>query len=167
MINKPILFISFLFILSSCAKDKTPAPTDAQLVKLVFETTSFRCYQDNDSLYAKTAGSGHNFPFLKTKYNSIAASQLDVEGNLLSNAQFPEESLIVKELYSDSTSIDVFAVMYKNSGNPNADANGWIWAYVNADKSIGFESSRKGVGCISCHSQTGNLDYMLMNKFYP
>jgi hypothetical protein len=164
---KTALFLCFFWLILSCAKDKTPEPTDAQLVKLVFETASFRYYKDNDSLYAKTSGSGHNFPFLKTKYNTIAASQLDSEGNLLSNATFPEESFIVKELYSDSTTIDVYAVMYKNSGNANADANGWIWAYVNADKSIGFESSRKGVGCISCHSQTGNLDYMLMNKFYP
>jgi hypothetical protein len=167
MIKTSMLLLFSSLLLSACTKDKTPAPTDAQLVKLVFETPNFRYYQDNDSLYTKTSGSGHNFPFLKTKYNTIAASQLDSEGNILPNALFPEESFIVKELYSDSSTIEVFAVLYKNSGNVNADANGWVWAYVNADKSIGFESSRKGVGCISCHSQSGNIDHMLMNKFYP
>jgi hypothetical protein len=95
---KTALFLCFFWLILSCAKDKTPEPTDAQLVKLVFETTSFRYYQDNDSLYAKTSGSGHNFPFLKTKYNTIAASQLDSEGNLLSNATYSRGIVYCKRI---------------------------------------------------------------------
>ena len=44
---------------------------------------------------------------------------------------------------------------------------GWVWGYINADESIAAPASEKGSQCISCHSQSDNIDYMLMNKYFP
>jgi len=53
-----------------------------------------------------------------------------------------------------------------------SDANCYIiknrvWAYVDADGVVAEPASKKGASCISCHTQTDNIDYMLMNKYFP
>jgi hypothetical protein len=57
--------------------------------------------------------------------------------------------------------------LYKKSSSNFADEKGWIWGYVNSDGSVAEAASKKGASCISCHSQNGQIDYQLMNKFYP
>ena len=73
---------------------------------------------------------------------------------------------MVKELFSSEATLGRFAILYKSENNENADDKGWVWGYVNADGSISESSSNKGKSCIGCHSQAGNIDYMLMNKFF-
>ena len=82
-------------------------------------------------------------------------------------ATFPEGSLIVKELYDNSTTLGRYAILYKKSGSSDADAKGWVWGYINADGGVAEAASKKGSSCISCHSQADNIDYMLMNKYFP
>ncbi|MES2589449.1 MAG: hypothetical protein V4622_10745 [Bacteroidota bacterium] len=169
MKHKPILLIIFIFciLLFSCKKDKAIDSTDLELYDMSENSANFTYYKNSSILLPKSSGSGHGQPFLKTRFNSIAATKLDSTGKIISNAVFPEGSLIVKELFDDSTHIGRYAILYKSTSHKNADAKGWVWGYINSDKTVASPSSNKGGSCISCHSQSGNIDYMLMNKYFP
>jgi hypothetical protein len=85
----------------------------------------------------------------------------------MTGSTFPEGSLIVKELNDNSTTLGRYAILYKKSGSADADAKGWVWGYINADGGVAETASKKGSSCTSCHSQADNIDYMLMNKYFP
>ena len=151
----------------SCKKDKNTDMIDKELYDMAKSTTGFAWYKDSEALLDKSSGSGHTQPFLRTRYNSVASTQLDANGQVKAAVVFPEGSLIVKELFSGPATLDQYAILYKKPDNPNADANGWVWGYVKADGTVVEPASNKGNACITCHSQTDNINYTLMNKFFP
>jgi hypothetical protein len=162
----PILFMSIL-IVASCKKDKEAEGTDKQLYDMAKVTSGFTWYKNSSVLLDKSSGSGHSFPFLRTRFNTIASAQLDSIGKVMTDAAFPDGSLIVKELYEDASTLGRYAVLYKSTGHADADANGWVWGYINEDGTVAVPASEKGSQCIGCHSQEGSIDYILMNKFFP
>lgn len=167
LLTLSVIYISIL-ILNSCKKDDGLVKgTDKELFELAKETSGFTWFKNSASLLNKSSGTGHAQPFLRTRYNSEASSQLNADGEIKSGAVFPEGSLIVKELYEDASTLDQYAILYKNSNSSNADANGWVWGYVYSDGKVAIKASKKGASCVSCHSQADNIDYMLMNKFFP
>lgn len=161
-----ISFIIFILAMVSCSKDDELKGTDKALLEEAKASTVFLYYKFNTSLLSKSAGSGHNFPYLRTRYNVTAASQLDTLGKVKPGAVFPEGSLIVKELYRTSTSLSRYAILKKNSSSADADANGWVWGYIDTDESVAEPAKNKGAACTGCHSQADNIDYMLMNKYF-
>lgn len=126
----------------------------------------FTWFKNSEALLDKSSGSGHPQAFLRTRYNSIAAQQLGEDGRILPDAVFAEGALIVKELYENSSTLSRYAVLYKSSGNEDADVNGWVWGYINADGNVAVSASEKGAACSGCHSQSESIDNMLMNKFF-
>lgn len=173
MINKiqPITVLTFCLLsvwsIISCKKEKESIGTDKELYEMAKTTNGFTWFKNSSSLLDKSSGSGHPQPFLRTRYNSVAAAELDSNGKIMAGATFPEGSLIVKELYDNSTTLGRYAILYKKTGSADADANGWVWGYINADGGVAEAASKKGSSCSSCHSQTDNIDYMLMNKYFP
>lgn len=161
------LMIQCVWIISACKKEKPAKGIDKELLDIARNTSDFNWFKKSDALLEKSVGSGHPQPLLRTRYNSVAASQLDTAGRILTDAQFPEGSLIVKELYDNSTSLARYAILYKKSDKDEADGNGWVWGYINSDETVVTSAIEKGSGCIGCHSQEQNIDYMLMNKYYP
>lgn len=153
--------------IQACKKEKEAEGTDKELFEMSKSSNGFVWYKNSSDLLNKSAGSAHPQAFLRTRYNSIAASQLDTNGKVKPDAIFPEGSLVVKELHENSSTLGRYAILYKNSSKPEADTKGWVWGYINADGSVSESSSKKGSSCISCHSQTDNIDYMLMNKYFP
>ena len=167
-LNYRTLFLLLTVIaLSSCKKEKVPDDVDVKLYNMSIPETGFTWYKLSDDYLDKSSGSGHNYTFLRTRYNAAAATQLDGNGQIESAASFPEGSLIVKELINDDLSIGRYAILYKETANEFADENGWVWGYINGDKSIAAPASDRGSACISCHQQSGNIDYMLMNTYFP
>lgn len=161
------MFGLVLFSTHGCKKDKEAEGTDKILFDMATESNGFVWYKNTDALLNKSSGSGHSQTFLRTRYNAIAAIMLDSTGKVKPNAQFPEGSLIVKELLNDTNTVDLYAILYKKSDSQDADAKGWVWGYVNGNGTVAISASEKGNDCISCHNQSGNIDYMLMNKFFP
>lgn len=159
--------IVFLWILNSCKKDEEAEGTDKELYDMAKSTSGFTWYKNSDALLDKSSGSGHSQPFLRTRYNSIAAAELDSVGKVMEGTVFPDGSLIVKELINSSSTLDRYAILYKKPGHQDADANGWVWGYINSDGTVAVSASEKGSSCLGCHLQDGNIDYMLMNKFFP
>jgi hypothetical protein len=123
--------------------------------------------KNSSEFLTKSSGSGHPQSLLRTRYNSIAATQLDSLGKVKINASFPEGSLIVKELHDKANSIERYAILFKNSKSSDADVKGWVWGYINSKGGVVEAASQKGISCIGCHSQSDNIDYMLMNKYFP
>lgn len=164
-----ILSATILIVIqfSACNKEKEAEGIDRELFDMAKETSGFTWYKNSDENLEQSSGSGHPQPFLRTRYNSIASNLLDANGKVEENAIFPEGSLIVKELINSSNEIDLYAVLYKSSDSEAANSNGWVWGYVNADGTVREPSSNRGSACISCHLQAGNIDYMLMNLYFP
>ncbi|MCB0429180.1 MAG: cytochrome P460 family protein [Flavobacteriales bacterium] len=164
-------FVMGIGIIHSCKKKEqttdTAADTDKELYEMAKVTSGFTWFKNSSTVLSRSAGSGHQQLFLKTRYNMIAATKLDSTGKIMSGATFPEGSLIVKELFGDSTTLERYAILYKNASSADADDKGWVWGYINADGSVAESATKKGISCISCHSQTDNIDYMLMNKYFP
>lgn len=159
--------IGFLTTFTACKKDKTLSDTDQELFEMSKSTTGFTWFNNSSAVLNKSGGSGHPQPFLRTRYNSIAATKLDSLGRIIPGSTFPEGALIVKELLENASTLGRYAILYKKSTSEDADANGWVWGYINADGTVAVKASEKGNSCISCHTQSENIDYMLMNKYFP
>jgi hypothetical protein len=152
---------------NGCKNENQAEGTDKLLYDMARETTGFTWYKKSDALLNTTSGSGHSFPFLRTRYNQVAAARLDDQGKITAGSVFPEGSLIVKEFHDSSKKLGRYAILYKEAGNQDADSKGWVWGYINADGTVAESSSEKGKSCNTCHNQSGNIDYMLMNKYFP
>ena len=136
------------------------------MLSMAKETSALIWYKNDDALLDKSAGSAHTQPQLRTGYNSTAATILDAEYKVTEGTTFPEGSFIVKELWQDGA-IDRWAMLWKQPANEYADANGWVWGYIDGDETIAEPAKNKGEICISCHSQAGNIDMTLMNLYFP
>ena len=129
--RKLIYSLFALSLLVSCDKDddKVTTNTDKELLEMSVKTDGFVWYKKSDALLPKSSGSAHNYTYLKTRFNSVAATQLTEEGKVKEGAIFPEGSLIVKELRNDAASVARYAVLYKKPSHEYADAKGWVWGY--------------------------------------
>jgi hypothetical protein len=172
MLRAISLFV-IITVVISCEKENRQvldlaSETDTQLFMMATNTTTnFSWYKRSDSLLTKSSGSGHGQAFLRTRYNELASTQLDASFKVKPDAVFPEGSLVVKELIESDSILKLYAILYKQKLSPMADANGWVWGYIYSDGNVANTSGNKGAQCISCHSQTGQIDYMLMNKYFP
>jgi hypothetical protein len=162
-----MVFIGSLLFNVSCKKEETTTTTDRNLYEQAIESEGFTWYKNSDELLNRSAASGHSQAFLRTRFNRIAALNLDTTGKVKPQSVFADSSLIVKELWEDDATLALYAVLYKEANHAYADANGWVWAYLNTDGSAKISASNKGVDCNSCHSQTDNIDYTLMNTYFP
>jgi hypothetical protein len=161
------LLIPGVWIWSSCKKEKEAGETDQALYEMANSSNGFTWYKFSDTLLDKSSGSGHPQAFLRTRYNAAAATKLDSSGKIVNGAVFPEGALIVKELYEDENTLVRYAILYKDGDSPDADDKGWVWGYIDKDGTVAEPASKKGTACISCHLQAENIDYMLMNKYFP
>jgi cytochrome c553 len=79
----------------------------------------------------------------------------------------PPGSLIVKENYmgtpEEPGDLAALTVMYKVE-DFNPDANDWFWVKTPGDGSA-IDAEGAVEGCISCHGQDGNTDYLLRYAF--
>ena len=74
-------------------------------------------------------------------------------GRLPTAAQFPDGSIILKEVRPRADApATVYAVMYKDAGNTLA-GDGWLWAEFSPDGSVAYSVSNRGTACTSCHQR--------------
>ena len=161
------LVLAILLSTNACKKEEAAKGTDRELYEMSLETDGFIWYKNSDVLLPKSSITGHGETLLRTRYNSIAAQDLDVAGKVKDNTVFSEGALIVKELYNNANDFSTYAIMYKKPGHPDADATGWVWGYVRGNGDVRTAASEKGSGCRGCHNQAGNIDLSLMNVAFP
>lgn len=145
-----LLIVSLAFSDVSCKKKKTNTSLydESKGAELSF-------YKGKDTIYSAAGGSPHgNF---KLKFNATAFSKLDASGKLPSGTSFDNGSLIVKEVYTGNT-LTLYAVMKKDSKSKFSSKD-WVWAEFEPDGKVYYNVSKKGEGCVSCHSTSTNRDY--------
>ena len=160
------ILLSSFFINPSCKKDASSSDIDKELFDLAKNTVDIKWYKNSDQLLPKSSGTGHSEALLRTRYNSIAAQGLDSLGKIISGYTFSDGALIVKELYTSASSFNRYAILYKKPSSQYADERGWVWGYINENGTIQEPAKNKGSACNGCHSQSNNIDYMLMNKYF-
>ncbi|KAB2920648.1 MAG: cytochrome P460 family protein [Bacteroidetes bacterium] len=168
VLRNSALFL-LLLLAAGCTDDSGTEPTpggttEAQLYSLGKNAAGFTFYKNSADTITKGGNSAHPDPQLRTRYNSVAARFLGSDGKVKAGTLFPDSSLIVKELYTNSV-LTTYVFMFKRAGDPHADANGWVWAETHADGSTLYAASKKGAGCTGCHS-TG-IDFTRMNDAHP
>ncbi len=144
--------------------EPTLAVTDAALNQLAAPRSSWTYYRNNPALLARSPGSGHSEPQLRTQYNGRAATQLDASGRVRAGASFPDSSIIVKELYSGGI-VTTVAVMMKLRGSPQASQGGWVWGYFDPTGAVRVSVNDRGAGCAACHAP--GIDFTRMNDSHP
>ena len=153
------LLCSIFIIFSSCVSDKKEGPviSDATLYGLTQSATSFSYYKNNLDTLDSDPASPH-FPYVRIRFNSRAVSVMNGGLSGLTATSFPDESMIVKEVYDvKGGSLQTYAVMYK-SKNAGNSGNGWVWNEMRADGSVIYSSARKGDQCVSCHQSGTAVD---------
>lgn len=159
-----LLFLGGM-LLAACGTATAPqeGTTDSELFALVQQAT-YTFYQGDSSRKASQGGPHGHFVL---KFNSIAAQALGSDGKLPAGGTFPEGSLITKETYSDATGpLNLYAVMLKKSGDARA-SGGWLWAEYGETGTVTVSTSGKGTNCLTCHSLSGQRDYVRIFALYP
>jgi hypothetical protein len=168
-----VAFLLLCLTLAACssADDDTPMNpgnvaelTDADVSARARATAGWTYYKNRPDTLLRSQGSGHAEARLRTRFNAIAATQLDAAGKVRSGASFPDSSLIVKELIIGGT-LNRYAVMFKARGSVNASSGGWLWAYYAPDGSTQIGIAGKGGACQGCHS--AGIDGVRMNDSHP
>lgn len=136
-----------------------PAPpaavvaSDAELFALVTQTEPFATYTvfpNADEIASGTLnGSSAHRPLVRTSLNATALSALQ-NGKLPAGTKFPDGSVVFKEVRTNGGTTVTYAVMYKSTASRLA-GDGWIWAELNPNGTVGYSVTNKGAACTGCH----------------
>jgi hypothetical protein len=170
-ISRVIVCVAAFTVIVACEQTvitETATPlTDAKFFETAKITTGTVWYKNSDAFLGRTAKSGHPQPFMRTRYNAIAAAQLDASGKVKAGTTFPEGSVLTKDLVNTDKTLFGYALMWKRKSDPNADKDGWVWSELTSSGGVLIGISQKGSACISCHSNSGQIDKTLMNVSVP
>lgn len=164
---KYIVFSIVAMYFVSCKEEESNEVTlsDTTLYKEAIENSGFTYFQSGFLKSTKTSGHGAN-NYVKTRYNNLVKNLLNEDGKPSEGTVFPDGSIIVKEIYSDTTKApDVLAVMKKDSKNSGNDSK-WHWAEYEPDGKVYYALKNNGSGCISCHSVNSD-DYVVTFRAIP
>lgn len=153
-----ISLLIFAFI-SSCVSEKEEGAivSDETLYSLAQNVSSFTYYKNRSDTLIADAESPHT-PFVRIRFNPKASSAMNNSMDKLLTSSFPDESMIVKEVYDHKGgSLVDYAIMYKLKNAAN-NGSGWIWSEIKSNGNVGYSSSRKGDQCVNCHSSNVNSD---------
>ena len=156
-----IISFSFLAMCSNNSDSKMDTLSDSEVYQLSQASNNWVFFGLSEDTLLSAESSGHIETRLRTKYNEAAQTQLNDQGIVRSGAVFPDQALIVKDLYEDDGSTGTVAVMYKKNGSDMADENGWVWGYFESDGTVIQSISTIGNGCQSCHAS--GIDFTMMN----
>jgi hypothetical protein len=157
--NNRFFLFAILIVFNSCVSDKEEGTvvSDATMYGLAKNPSSFSFYENNsDTLHADP--SSPHVVYVRVRFNPRARSVMNDSLNKLEGTVFPDESMIVKEVYrSKGGPLVSYEIMYKVQGAANS-GDGWIWSEQSADGNVIYSSAKKGDQCVQCHSQGVNSD---------
>lgn len=146
--------------LLSCAKDvglREGLRLDEKSFLDSINAASSMNYYKNDSSTVYSGVHGPHGPF-RLRFNHIAKTALTDNGKLPQGKSMPNGSLVVKQLES-SAADNVYYYMYKYRNN-------WLWGRINSKREVQSSIYADPSGCVNCHSQSGNRDFIVAFAFY-
>jgi hypothetical protein len=135
--------------------------TDAQVFEDAAFTNTWSWWANSPALLDRAGDSPHAEQ-IRTRYNIQAAMQLTPEGRVMEPAEFPDRSIIVKEVYTDGD-LTGLLVMYKAEDDPNAGHGSWLWAEFDPEGNVRHSIAQDNAACHDCHNQTLLFDHTRMN----
>ncbi|MBN1286660.1 MAG: cytochrome P460 family protein [Anaerolineae bacterium] len=171
---RKLTFLLLLWVLlpgpGAAAQEELPAADGAAILKYILETAPYTRWGtfpadgigDFHGIYLK-GGEPHGATV------RIYVNDIGLAGALTEDfgGALPPGTMVVKENYpgppDDRGALADLTIMYKVAGF-NPGANDWYWVKASGD---GSEISAAGAleGCIDCHGQEGNVDYLLRYGF--
>ena len=158
------LFSVLLLVIACDESNRAPAgpsPVDgirdsAALFRVIGETDPLAEYtlfpNAEEFTVGRLNGSEAHRSIVRVSMNARALGALQ-SGRLPTAAQFPDGSIILKEVRPRADApATVYAVMYKDAGNTLA-GDGWLWAEFSLDGSVAYSVSNRGTACTSCHQR--------------
>jgi hypothetical protein len=153
--------LSFALTVAGCSDSGDPEKpqaggieSDADLFALIAETRAaggFSLFPGVDSLVSGTLnGSTAHQPLVRVSVNQSASGSLTAD-TLADGASFAPGSMIVKDIIEGGATT-LIAVIMKDPDNPEA-GGGWLWAEYRPDGGVFISLTRKGSGCVPCHSR--------------
>lgn len=163
-----LLFTAFtlILIIDACKKAEVPAGAlnDDNMFQLI-TTQNFTFYKNNSDRLQAVSASAHG-GYIRTSFNSIALSVLDSTGVLPEGTEFPDSSIVLKEVYDGTTDgLNLYAVMMKLPDHPN-QSGGWIWSEYGPSGKVIISIAEEGDACVSCHSAADNRDLVRTFAFH-
>jgi hypothetical protein len=162
---RQLSLVAVLLLVMACDENNRtpsgPSPADgirdsAALFQLVTQTdplTGYTLFPNVEEFtVGRLNGSEAHRPIVRISINARALGALQ-GGRLATAAQFPDGSIILKEVRPRADApATLYAVMYKNASNTLA-GDGWLWAEFSPDGSVGYSVSNRGAACTSCHQR--------------
>ena len=154
---------------SITARDGMPGANGADLLAYILTTNPYTAWgtwaadrwTDFGGYLASGAPHGAT---VRIFVNDLALEAVKAAGF---DGMLPYGSIIVKENYMGTPDapgdLAALTVMYKIEGF-NADAGDWFWLKAPGDGSA-VDAEGAVAGCIGCHAQDGNADYLLRYAF--
>jgi hypothetical protein len=158
-----ILALTFI----SCSKEDNNNNTsdenelsDQEIYERANNKTGFVYYKNITDTLTAAAASPHK-TFILVRFNDVALNVIGPDGKLQPGKSFPDESIIVNEIYQKKGGKpDRIAVMIKRPKDINSES-GWLWTEFKTDGSAKVSAADKGSQCVSCHAGQGNKDLVL------
>ena len=147
--------------ISSCVSDKEEGAvvSDETLLNLAQNVSSFTYYKNSSDTLIADAESPHT-PFIRIRFNPKASSAMNSSMDKLLTSSFPDESMIVKEVYNQKGGPLVdYVIMYKLKNAAN-NGSGWVWSEISSNGNAEYSALRKGDQCVNCHSTNVNSDFV-------
>jgi hypothetical protein len=150
-----------------------PSPADgvrdsAALFRLITQTDPLTAYtlfpNVEEFTLGRLNGSEAHRSVVRVSINATALAALQ-SGRLTQAAQFPDGSIILKEVRPRvDAPADLYAVMYKDARNTLA-GEGWLWAEFSPNGSVNYSVSNRGTACTSCHQREQGPQNDLVRTF--
>ena len=159
MLRRVLISLLFFACISSCVSDKEEGTivSDETLLNLAQNISSFTYYKNNSDTLIADVESPHT-PFIRIRFNPKASSAMNNSMDKLLASSFPDESMIVKEVYNrKGGSLVQYVIMYKLK-NASNNGSGWVWSEISSNGNAEYSALRKGDQCVNCHSANVNSD---------
>ena len=159
MHRRVLISLLFFACISSCVSDKEEGTivSDETLLNLAQNISSFTYYKNNSDTLIADVESPHT-PFIRIRFNPKASSAMNNSMDKLLASSFPDESMIVKEVYNrKGSSLVKYVIMYKLKNAAN-NGSGWVWSEISSNGNAEYSALRKGDQCVNCHSANVNSD---------
>mgnify|MGYP001012746608 FL=1 len=80
---------SLIILITACKYDNVEGRFETEIFNKAKSTDGYVWFKYSNVSLQKSSGSGHTQPLLKTRYNTVAAGQLDSLGRIKVGASFP------------------------------------------------------------------------------
>ena len=153
------LLLLSIFLSCTTKKAEPPIVSDQTLFELAQHTPGFSYYKGRPDTLPADPSSPHG-SFVRVRFNPTARAAMNDSISQLTETTFPDESMIVKEVYDQrGGQLKAYAILYKLKNNANS-SGGWLWSETDPVGNVLYSVEKKGEDCFSCHSSSTNIDFV-------